>query len=79
MPKSKRKVYHVTSSSGGGWNVKKEGAKRSSGHFDKKTDAVDRGKKLAKSAPLGQLKIHKQDGRIQTEHTYGKDPRKYKG
>ena len=57
MPK--RNVYHVTHNKNGGWNVKKQGDKRSSGHFDKKTEAVDRGKGLAKSGPLGQLKIHK--------------------
>ena len=37
------------------------------------------GKELAKKAPLGQIKIHKQDGTIQTEHTYGQDPYPPKG
>ena len=77
MPK--RKVYHVTPDSEGGWDVEKEGGQRPSGHFDKKSDAIDRGKELAKSGPLGQIKIHKQDGTIQTEYTYGKDPYPPKG
>ena len=34
---------------------------------------------LAKKGPLGQIKIHKQDGKIQTEHTYGGDPHPPKG
>ena len=79
MPKKKRKVYHVTPNRKGGWDVKGEGNKRHSGHYDKKTEAVARGKQLAKSVPLGQLKIHKQDGKIQTEHAYRKDPYPPKG
>ena len=75
----KRKVYHVTPSGKGGWNVQKEGAKRASDHLGTKAEAVARGKELAKSGSLGQIKIHGQDGRIQTEHTYGKDPERYKG
>ena len=75
----KRDVYHVTPSSNGGWNVKKEGNQRASGHYDRKTDAIARGKELAKKSALGQIKIHKQDGKIQTEYTYGNDPRSSKG
>jgi hypothetical protein len=74
-----RKVYHVTPGAGGGWDVKAEDNKRPSGNFKTKTDAVARGKELAKKASLGQIKIHKQNGKIQTEHTYGDDPKKYKG
>jgi hypothetical protein len=75
----KRRVYHVTPDGEGGWDVKAEGAQRSSGHFEIKADAIVRGKELAKSGPLGQIKIHKRDGKIQTEHTYGNDPEKYPG
>jgi hypothetical protein len=74
-----RKVYHVTKNSDGGWDVKKEGGERASGHFDTKADAVGRGKELAKSGGLGQVKVHDQDGKIQLEHTYGKDPCPPKG
>ncbi len=75
----KRDVYHVTPSTKGGWDVQKEGGKRPSAHATRKTDAVARGKELAKKAPLGQIKIHKQDGTFQTEHTYGDDPFPPKG
>ena len=34
---------------------------------------------LSKNQELGQVVIHKQDGTIQTEHTYGKDPYPPKG
>ncbi len=70
----KRKVYHVTQRDDGKWQVKLEGASRPSDVQDTKVEAVSRGRGRARNAPLGQLKIHKQDGRIQTEHTYGEDP-----
>lgn len=70
---AKRSTYHVTKNKCSGWDVKKVGGQRSSGNFDTKSDAVQRGKELAKKVPLGQIKIHGQDGKIQTEHTYRKD------
>ena len=80
MMTKKRSVYHVTpAKKSGGWNVKKEGNQKASSHHPKKTDAIAQGKKLAKKAPLGQIKIHKQDGTIQTEYTYKKDPYPPKG
>ena len=76
---TKRKIYHVTKNPSGGWDAQKEGGARASGHFDTKAEAVNRGKELAKSGGLGQIKIHGQDGKIQTEHTYGNDPYPPKG
>ena len=76
---AKRQVYHVTKNRGSGWDVKKEGGQKASGNFGTKQEAIQRGKGLAKSAPLGQIKIHGQNGKIQTEHTYGKDPYPPKG
>jgi hypothetical protein len=71
MPKRER--YHVTPD-GDKWKVQKEGAQRAVKIFDNKEDAVDFGIKTARNQPLGQLKIHKKDGTIQEERTYGKDP-----
>jgi uncharacterized protein YdaT len=68
-----RKTYHVTPNDEG-WNVKAENASRASSSHDTKAGAIDRAKELAKAQPLGQVVIHGQDGRIQTEYTYGKDP-----
>ena len=76
---AKRKVYHVTKNKSTGWDVKHEGGKRASGNFSTKQEAVKRGKELAKNADLGQIKIYGQNVRIQTEHTYGKDPYPPKG
>ena len=76
---SQRKVIHVVPRSSGNWAVKSEGADKASSVHANKDKAIDRAKELAKAAPLGQVKIHKQDGTIQTEYTYGKDPEKYPG
>lgn len=74
----KRQVYHVVPAENG-WEVKKEGNKRPSAKARLKVDAIKRAKKLAKNAKLGQVIIHKRNGKIQTEYTYGDDPRKTKG
>lgn len=76
---SKRKTYHVVPNKQGGWNVKAENASRAASNHETKSEAVERGKELAKNQPLGQIVIHKGDGTIQTEHTYGKDPHPPKG
>jgi len=78
MPK--RDVFYVNpNKKRGGWDVKKQGEKRARKHFDNKSEAIPFGKQLAKKSGLGQIKIKKQNGRIQTEHTYGKDPHPPKG
>jgi hypothetical protein len=76
--KDKRKVYHVVPGPNG-WLVKEEKNKNPSARADRKADAVKRAKELAKKAKLGQVIVHKKDGKIQTEYTYGKDPRSTKG
>ncbi len=48
MPK-KSGSHRVVHNSEGGWDVKKDGASRSSGHFDKKQDAVDAGRKISQN------------------------------
>ncbi|MCL4850544.1 MAG: DUF2188 domain-containing protein [Bryobacteraceae bacterium] len=74
-----RKTYHVTPHSDGGWKVKGENTSKASSVLPTKTEAVDRAKELAKGQALGQIIIHGKDGKIQTEHTYGKDPFPPKG
>lgn len=74
-----RKTYHVAPDGNGDWKVKGEGNSRASGVHANKTDAVGQAKNLAKAQPLGQVIIHGQDGKIQTEYTYGKDPFPPKG
>jgi hypothetical protein len=75
---ARRTVVHVTPNKRtGDWNVKKSGS--NIGTFERKSDAVEVGKDIAKGAGHGQIVIHRQDGTIQTEHTYGGDPHPPKG
>jgi hypothetical protein len=46
---------------------------------DTKEKAIDYGRDLAKQEGLGQLVVHKADGSIEEEFTYGEDPRATKG
>ncbi len=69
----------MTPGTDGGWKVKEENASKALSKHDTKDDAVNRAKEVAKNQDLGQVVIHKQDGTIQTEHTYGKDPYPPKG
>jgi len=71
---SNRKTFHVTPRADGGWNVRRENTSRASSIHDTKAEAINRAKELAKNQDLGQVIIHKKDGTIQTEYTYGKDP-----
>lgn len=69
-----RKTYHVTPAEDGNWKVKGEGASRAAGIHEDKTDAVQQARDLAKASGKGQVVIHRRDGTIQTEWTYGQDP-----
>jgi hypothetical protein len=70
---SRRKVVHVTPDGAGNWVVKSEGTERAAAVLRNKGEAVARAKEIAKSAALGQIKVHGRDGRIQYENTYGDD------
>jgi hypothetical protein len=77
---AKRNVYHVVpDKEKGSWKLKKEGSDRALKNFNTKKEAIKTGRQIAKNQEPSQLKIHKQDGKIQTEYTYKSDPRKYKG
>jgi uncharacterized protein DUF2188 len=78
MPREKSReqvTYHVVSSPGGGWNVKVEHVRRSTFSTETKQEAINRAKDLAKRRDLGQVVVHRADGAIQNEWTYGKDPK----
>ncbi|WP_201865347.1 DUF2188 domain-containing protein [Microvirga soli] len=68
-----KKDYHVVPNADGGWDVKREGGQRSSGHFDRKSDALDRGRDLARDAKV-ELVDHRKDGTIRDSDSYGRDP-----
>lgn len=56
----------------GNWSVKKDGQVVS--NHRKKENAVQSGTAVAKKQDNSQIVIHKKNGQIQTEHTYGNDP-----
>jgi hypothetical protein len=71
---SERKVYHVVPNGDQGWRLKVEGAQRATSRHQTKEEAIQKGRALASKEPLGQVIIHKRDGTIEGEYTYGKDP-----
>ena len=73
----KRKVYHVTKSPEGEWKGRLVGAARASVSADTKAEAVARTTGLARESKPAQVVIHKETGGIQSERTYGADPRRY--
>lgn len=76
---SKRRVYNVNPTNKGDWEVKEKGADRSVKVYEDKSAAIGRAKELAKKPQLGQVVIRNADGKIQTEYTYGADPKNRKG
>lgn len=73
-----RTVYHVVPNVNG-WEVRQEGAEDLEYLVDDKDNALAHATELAKQAPLGQVIIHNQDGKIAGEWTYGEDPRSIPG
>lgn len=75
---NERVVYHVTpDASGGRWVVSQENAEFRR-EFDTKEEAEKFAKDRAGQAALAQVKVHKRDGNMDYESTYGEDPRRYR-
>jgi hypothetical protein len=71
-----RVVYHVVpNASGEKWVVSQENAEFRR-EFETKDEAVQFAKERAQAAELGQVKVHKKDGNMEYESTYGEDPRR---
>ncbi|HEY2292653.1 MAG TPA: DUF2188 domain-containing protein [Thermoanaerobaculia bacterium] len=74
-----RVVYHVVpNSSGEKWVVSQERAEFRR-EFETKDEAVEFAKERARKEELGQVKVHKKDGNMEYESTYGEDPPEYPG
>lgn len=73
---SDRTVYHVVpNSSGEQWLVTQEsGSFRQ--EFRTKEEAVHAAKERARAQEPSQVKVHKSDGNMEYESTYGDDPRR---
>jgi hypothetical protein len=80
MSSNKREpgTHQVVPNPRGGWDIRRGGAERVTGHFDHKADAVDRGRQISRNAGT-ELKIHDREGRIRQSDSHGHDPRKIKG
>lgn len=68
-----RDEHHVVHNPGGGWDVKRSDAERSSGHFETKQDAIDQGRKISQNQGT-EFIIHNMDGKISNSDSHGNDP-----
>lgn len=73
-----RSTHHVVHNPNGGWDVKRGGAERSSGHFDTKQAAIDAGRTISQHQKT-EFVIHGLDGKIQSADSHGNDPYPPKG
>lgn len=73
---TKRNQHIVPHSTG--WAVKGEKAERATEIFDRKSDAVQRGREIAKNQGT-ELVVHGGNGRIQSKDSHGHDPFPPKG
>ena len=80
MAKQTRQVFHSVKRKGA-WTVTRSN-KAVSTH-DTQVEAETEAKRLGRAAyhagGLGQAVMHRADGEIRTEHTYGKDPERFAG
>lgn len=65
--------HHVVHNPNGGWDVKRDHAVRSSGHWDTKQEAVDAGREISRNQHT-ELTIHNMDGKISNPDSHGNDP-----
>jgi len=68
-----RKERHVVPNKNGGWDSKRENAKKASKHFDTKKEAMEWSREKA-IKEKSELIPHRKDGVIQNPNSYGKDP-----
>lgn len=73
-----RTVYHVLPNGDKGWKVENVGNKKVLMEEATKEEIVKKIKEKAKKEEPSQVVVHKKDGNIEYESTYGDDPVKYK-
>ncbi len=73
MPKRGPDTHHVVPDPDGGWNVKRGGSDRASGHYDTKAEAVAAGRTISQNQGT-EFRIHNQNGRIALSDSHGGDP-----
>lgn len=73
-----RSSHHVVHNPNGGWDVKRGGAHRSSGHYCTKEEAVNAGRQISRNQGT-EFIIHGMNGRIQSADSHGGDSYPPKG
>ena len=73
-----RTTYHVLPDGKKGWKAENVGNKKVILASDTKEEVVKKIKEKAWKEEPSQIVVHKKDGTIGYESTYGDDPRKYK-
>ncbi len=68
---------HTVPNPNGGWDVKRENAKRATKHFDNQSDAYKYAQSIAKNQNSEAL-LHGRDGKIRARESYGNDPKHIK-
>lgn len=68
-----RQTHHIVPASDGGWNVKRGGSQRASGHYATKREAIDAGRIISRNQGT-ELISHGQNGKIQWSDSHGHDP-----
>ena len=73
MPRNER---HVVRDPDGGWNIRKPGSDRISGHTLTQEQGIDRAREIVGNSGGGEVVIHRPDGRIRDSDTIspGNDP-----
>jgi hypothetical protein len=61
------------------WQVIRSGTHVCEGRYKSKVDAIARARELAMRADVGEMRIAKLDGSIQSEQTFGWDPLQVEG
>jgi hypothetical protein len=78
MARKGPETHHVVPNPTGGWDVKRGGGDRASGHFENKQQAIDYGREVSRNQET-ELRIHNRDGRIGQSDSHGRDPNPPKG
>lgn len=75
---AKKGTHHVVHNKKGGWDVKKGGSSRASGHYVTKKEAEKAGREISRNQGT-EFYVHGKDGKIQRKDSHGNDPRDIPG
>ncbi len=75
---AKSESHHVVPDANGGWNIRKGGSERISGHSDTQQGAIEKGREISRNQNT-ELFIHGRDGRFRERDSHGNDPHPPKG